>query len=99
MTNEEIRIYRKIFLEIIKLSKKYLSSKDYNDIYEYYSVWEEQLWVNLLLFLLNERKDIPYTLWKLLEEFLEKYPADWTYLRNEPVDEFLKKLENSRIVF
>ena len=91
--------YNKKVKIIILLSKELIDLDKYNDIYTDYSCWEEWVALDYLLFLLNERENIPYKLWRLLEEFLEKYPADWTYLRNEPVDEFLKKLENSRIVF
>jgi len=74
-----------------------IKSESYSQIKEYYDVWEEALCLNLIIHILLKENKIPFRLWKLIIDILEKFPADGIYVKIEPAEELIKKIYSSSI--
>ena len=97
--NNKIRDYRKEIDNIFVLSKPFVKSDQFSMAYQDFQCWEEEVALDLLIFCISELKSFSYELWRILEEFLWKYPSDGTYLRHEVCEKFMKKLKTAKIVF
>ncbi len=75
-----------------------VKSDSYLQIKEYYDVWEEALSLNLIIISLLELEFIPFSLWKLLVDILEKYPPDWFYIQRDSSEKLVKRIKSSQII-
>lgn len=92
-------IYRGYLWKILYFfHNKSITSESYSQIKEYYDVWEEELSLNLVIHVLLKQEKIPFLLWKLLLDILEKYPPDWVYVQVDTANELIKKLKKSEII-
>jgi hypothetical protein len=90
---------KQMLKNVLNLIEWFVEKKDYDMIFDYYYYWQFYLVVNLLLAVLNKFEYIPYILWRHIEELLLEFLPDNLELKKERVDNFLSKLEKSKIKF
>lgn len=78
--------------------KKIVKTDYFDEIKEYYEVWEEWLCLNSMIISLLGNKVIPFKLGRLVIQLLEKFPADWIYVQKETANKLVKKLNNTKML-